>query len=50
MAQEIKNTEASLYQQTICEYLPKNIAAVAYEKFVEEVLENEHSKEKTGTD
>jgi chromosome partitioning protein len=37
----IKVAEASLYQQTICEYMPKNIAAVAYEKFVEEVLENE---------
>ena len=37
----IKVAEASLYHQTICEYLPKNPAAVAYENFVEEVLANE---------
>jgi len=37
----IKVAEASLYWQTICEYMPNNPAAVAYEKFVEEVLANE---------
>lgn len=35
----IKVAEAVLYQQTICEYQPKNIAAIAYEQFVEELLE-----------
>ena len=34
----IKVAEASLYQKTICEYLPNNPAAIAYENFVEEVL------------
>jgi chromosome partitioning protein len=37
----IKVAEASLYQQTICEYLPNNPAAVAYENFVEELMQNE---------
>jgi len=37
----IKVAEASLYQQTICEYMPDNPAAIAYEKFVEELIENE---------
>jgi chromosome partitioning protein len=37
----IKVAEASLYRQTICEYMPRNIAAVAYEKFTQEVLESE---------
>ena len=35
----IKVAEAVLYQQTICEYQPRNIAAIAYEQFVEELLE-----------
>jgi chromosome partitioning protein len=39
----IKVAEASLYQKTICEYMPDNPAAVAYEKFVEELMKNEHS-------
>lgn len=36
----IKVGEACLYQQTICEYMPENPAAVAYENFVKEWLEN----------
>lgn len=35
----IKVAEAVLYQQTICEYQPRNVAAIAYEQFVEELLE-----------
>lgn len=35
----IKVAEAVLYQKTICEYQPKNIAVIAYEHFVEELLE-----------
>jgi chromosome partitioning protein len=38
----IKVAEACLYQQTICEYIPDNPAAVAYEKFVKELMENGH--------
>jgi chromosome partitioning protein len=34
----IKVAEASLYHQTICEYMPNNSAAVAYENFVEELM------------
>jgi chromosome partitioning protein len=37
----IKVAEASLYHQTICEYMPNNPAAVAYENFVKELVENE---------
>lgn len=36
----IKVGEACLYQQTICEYMPENPAAVAYENFVKEWIEN----------
>ncbi|MCL1831736.1 MAG: ParA family protein [Oscillospiraceae bacterium] len=34
----IKVAEASLYQKTICEYLPNNPAAIAYENFVKELM------------
>jgi chromosome partitioning protein len=34
----IKVAEASLYQQTICEYMPTNPAAIAYENFVKELI------------
>ena len=34
----IKVAEAVLYHKTICEYMPNNPAAVAYEKFVDELL------------
>lgn len=37
----IKVAEASIHQQTICEYDPTNPAALAYEKFVEELLKDE---------
>jgi chromosome partitioning protein len=37
----IKVAEASLYQQTICEYMPDNPAAVAYENFVKELMIHE---------
>ena len=36
----IKVAEACLYQQTICEYEPKNPAAIAYENFVKELMED----------
>jgi chromosome partitioning protein len=39
----IKVAEASIYGKTICEYMPDNPAAVAYEKFVKEWLENERA-------
>lgn len=35
----IKVAEATIHQQTICEYEPTNKAALAYEKFVKELLE-----------
>ena len=34
----IKVAEACMYQQTICEYLPDNPAAIAYENFVKELM------------
>ena len=34
----IKVAEAVLYHKTICEYMPNNPAAVAYEKFADELL------------
>lgn len=34
----VKVAEASGYQQTICEYRPKNPAAVAYEDFLKELM------------
>ena len=37
----IKVAEASCYRQTICEYMPDNPAAIAYENFVKEWIENE---------
>ena len=36
----IKVAEACLYQQTICEYMPDNPAAIAYENFVKELMTN----------
>ena len=39
----IKVAEASLYHQTICEYMPSNPAAIAYQNFVEELILNEHT-------
>lgn len=36
----IKVAEACLYQQTICEYMPTNPAAIAYENFVKELMTN----------
>ncbi len=35
----IKVAESCLYQKTICEYMPKNNAAIAYEAFAMELLE-----------
>jgi hypothetical protein len=29
---------ANLYRQTICEYMPHNPAAIAYENFVKELM------------
>ena len=37
----IKVAEGTIYKKTICEYLPKNIVAKAYEKLVNEVLQIE---------
>ncbi|MDE7057706.1 MAG: ParA family protein [Lachnospiraceae bacterium] len=37
----IKVAEAVLYHKTICEFMPKNPAAVAYEKFTDELLDGE---------
>ena len=34
----IKVAEAVLYHQTICEFLPTNPAAIAYEQFADELL------------
>ena len=36
----IKVAEACMYRQTICEYMPDNPAAVAYEHFVKELMEH----------
>jgi chromosome partitioning protein len=35
----IKVAEACLYQKTICEYMPENPAAIAYESFAKELME-----------
>jgi len=40
----IKVAEAVLYHQTICEFMPENPAAIAYEKFVDELLTGEKNK------
>ncbi len=40
----IKVAEAVLYHQTICEFMPENPAAIAYEQFVDELLSKEQSK------
>lgn len=39
----IKVAEAVLYHQTICEFLPDNPAAIAYERFVDELLSGENT-------
>lgn len=36
----IKVAEASMYQKTVCEYAPTNAAAIAYENFVKELMNN----------
>lgn len=36
----IKVAEACLYQQNICEYMPDNPAAIAYENFAKELMEH----------
>ncbi|MFI3250836.1 MAG: ParA family protein [Eubacteriales bacterium] len=36
----IKVAEANLYQKNICEYMPENAAAIAYENFVKELIDN----------
>jgi chromosome partitioning protein len=36
----IKVAEASLYRQTICEFMPNNPAAIAYENFAKELIAN----------
>ena len=36
----IKVAEAVLYHKIICEYMPHNPAAIAYEKFTDELLKN----------
>lgn len=40
----IKVAEASIHQQPICEYDPSNLAAVAYENLVKELLKNGKTK------
>ncbi|GAB6108353.1 Sporulation initiation inhibitor protein Soj [bioreactor metagenome] len=42
----IKVAEAVGHHKTICEYIPDNPAAVAYEEFVEEFLKNELSSKR----
>ncbi|MDE6357052.1 MAG: ParA family protein [Eubacteriales bacterium] len=37
----IKVSEANIYKQTICEYLPQNTVSKAYESFLQEVLKIE---------
>ena len=44
----IKVTEAVLYHKTICEYMPHNPAAVAYEKFADEFLGSRNGQEGGG--
>ena len=41
----IKVAEAVLYNQTICEFMPENPAAVAYERFADEFLAIQSEKE-----
>ncbi len=41
----IKVAEAVLYYKTICEYMPDNPVAAAYEKFVDEFLQCEEGEE-----
>lgn len=43
----IKVAEAVAYHMTICEYMPKNPAAIAYEKFTDEILELSAGEVKT---
>lgn len=46
----IKVAEAVLYHQTICEFLPDNPAAVAYESFVEKLLSCKNTNRKELSD
>ncbi len=41
----IKVAEACLYQKTICEYMPTNAAAIAYEEFVKELMNHAIKRE-----
>lgn len=41
----IKVAEAVLYHKTICEFLPDNPAAIAYERFADELISIENEKE-----
>lgn len=40
----IKVAESVLYHQTICEFMPDNPAAIAYEQFTDELLSESHTK------
>lgn len=40
----IKVAEAVLYHKTICEFMPNNPAALAYENFVDELLRNKKTE------
>ena len=40
----IKVAESVGYHQTICEFLPENPAAIAYEQFADELLAGTHKK------
>ena len=40
----IKVAEAVLHHQTICEFMPEDPVAIAYEQFVAQLLSQEHSK------
>lgn len=40
----IKVAESVLYHKTICEFLPSNPAAIAYEQFTDELLTERHGK------
>ena len=43
----IKVAEAVLYHKTICEFIPDNPAALAYEQFADELLACEETEVKT---
>lgn len=44
IARSIKVAESVLYHQTICEFMPDNPAAIAYEQFADELLSESHTK------